>query len=62
MKIWADQGSPFNFRHKLELMQAEEHYCNGNIASARELYKSAITSAHASKYINEEAMSECYSS
>jgi hypothetical protein len=41
MKIGVDHGSPFNFCHELQLMQAEEHHCNG--ASAKQLYKCAIS-------------------
>lgn len=61
MQIWTDQGSPFNFLHKLQLMQAEERYSFGDTEGAKSTYKSAISSAHTSKYINEEALSEIMS-
>lgn len=56
MKLWAEQGSSWNFKQKFLLMQAEEHYSNGNIDSARECYEHAIEYAKLHKFINDEAL------
>eukprot|EP00956_Cyclotella_meneghiniana_P029239 scaffold70262_cov88-Cyclotella_meneghiniana.AAC.4 len=55
-RLWADQGSSWNFEHKLHLMEAEHSYCCGNLDQAAESYKKAIISARAHKYINDEAL------
>ena len=55
-KLWAEQGSAWNFEHKLQLMEAEHSYCCGHFDRAAELYKKAIASARAHKYINDEAL------
>ena len=56
MKLWAEQGSSWNVKQKLLLMQAEEHYSNGNLESAQESYKQAAEYAKAHKFINDEAL------
>ena len=56
MKLWAEQGSSWNFEHKLQLMEAEHSYCCGNLEQAAVSYKTAIASAKAHKYINDEAL------
>ena len=55
-KLWTEQGSSWNFEHKLQLMEAEHLYCCGDFELAAESYKNAITSAKAHKYINDEAL------
>ena len=55
-KLWTEQGSSWNFEHKLQLMEAEHLYCCGDLELAAESYKNAITSAKAHKYINDEAL------
>ena len=57
LRVWAERASSWNFEHKLKLMQAEDCSCSGNIKKAIELYESAISSARAHKYINDEALS-----
>ena len=56
MRIWAEHGSSWNFEHKLQLMKAEHHYCNGNFEQAKQSYTKAIASARTHKYINDEAL------
>eukprot|EP00956_Cyclotella_meneghiniana_P030447 scaffold76682_cov82-Cyclotella_meneghiniana.AAC.7 len=56
LKLWAEQGSFWNFGHKLQLMEAEYSYCCGDLEQAAESYKKAMTSARAHKYINDEAL------
>lgn len=56
MKLWAEQGSSWNFKQKFLLMEAEEHYCNGDIEIARKFYTSAIEAAKLHKFINDEAL------
>ena len=56
IKLWADQGSSWNFQHKLQMMEAEDHYCNGDIEQAADAYNKAIVFARAHKYINDEAL------
>ena len=55
-KVWAEQGSDWNFEHKLQLMKAEDYYCSGNYEKAIESYKKAIASARAHRYFNDEAL------
>ncbi|KAL7485069.1 hypothetical protein ACHAW6_010670, partial [Cyclotella cf. meneghiniana] len=50
MKLWAEQGSSWNFKQKFLLMEAEEHYCNGDIEIARKFYTSAIEAAKLHKF------------
>lgn len=56
MKLWAEQGSSWNFKQKLLLMQAEKHYSNGDLESAQGCYKQATEYAKAHKFINDEAL------
>lgn len=56
MKIWAEQGSKWNFQHKSYLLDAEDQYSDGNIQDAQISYKNAISSATSHKFINEEAL------
>ncbi|KAL3805300.1 hypothetical protein HJC23_009007 [Cyclotella cryptica] len=56
MKIWAEQGSTWNFKQKFLMMEAEDHFCNGNIEGAKECYKHAIAYAKLHKFINDEAL------
>jgi hypothetical protein len=37
-------------------MQAEEHYSNGNLQSAAESYKAAISFAKLHKFLNDESL------
>jgi hypothetical protein len=54
MKHWTTEGSEWNFKHKLNLMEAEDSYCQGNIDFAKEYYKEAIACARSHKFINDE--------
>lgn len=55
-KLWTNQGSSWNFEHKLQLLEAEHsHYC-GNFKQATESYEKSIASAKAHKFINDEAL------
>ena len=56
MKLWNEQGSSWNFNHKLQLMEAEEHYSSGNLNQAKESYNNAIESARLSRFVNDEAL------
>ena len=56
MKLWNEQGDSWNFKHKLQLMEAEEHYSSGNLNLAKESYKNAIESSRLSKFVNDEAL------
>eukprot|EP00956_Cyclotella_meneghiniana_P008824 scaffold12097_cov28-Cyclotella_meneghiniana.AAC.2 len=56
MRAWAERGSSWNFRHKLQLMEAEHHCCNGNFEQATQSYENAIATARVHKYINDEAL------
>ena len=56
MRAWAERGSSWNFQHKLQLMEAEYYYCNGNFEQAEQSYTKAIASATSHKYINDEAL------
>jgi hypothetical protein len=56
MQVWVEQGSPWNFKQKMLLMQAEEQYSNGDLQRAKELYQSAITSAKLHKFQNDLAL------
>ena len=56
MRTWAERGSSWNFQHKLQLMEAEYYYCNGNFEQAEQSYTNAIASATSHKYINDEAL------
>jgi len=56
IKFYAEHGSSWNFEHKLQLMEAECYYCNGNFKKAAELYKKATISAKASKSFYAEGL------
>lgn len=56
VKLWAEQGSQWNFEHKLCLMEAEDYYCSSNYEQAAISYEKAISSAKRHKYINEDAL------
>jgi tetratricopeptide (TPR) repeat protein len=57
IRLWAEQASAWNFKHKLLLMEAEVLYSYQDFEQAKELYKQAISSARSHKYINDEALS-----
>jgi predicted ATPase len=56
MKLWNEQGISWNFKHKLQLMEAEEHYSIGNLKLAKESYRNAIESSRLSRLVNDEAL------
>lgn len=56
MKLWAEQGSPWNFQQKYTLLRAEELYCSCNMAAANQTYINAIALARSHKVINDEAL------
>ena len=56
IELWAEQGSSWNFEHKLQLMKAECYYCSGNFEYATESYKKATKSAKAYKSYYDEAL------
>eukprot|EP00956_Cyclotella_meneghiniana_P028252 scaffold65139_cov50-Cyclotella_meneghiniana.AAC.2 len=56
IQSWNEHGSRWNFKHKLELMKAEEAYSNGNFASAQGLYDEAVSTAKQHKFIQDEAL------
>ena len=56
IQTWNEQGSKWNFKHKLELMEAEEAYSNGNFERAQILYDKAVSSAKQHKFIHEAAL------
>ncbi|MEC4803651.1 MAG: AAA family ATPase [Jaaginema sp. PMC 1079.18] len=55
LKIWADYG-PMNFKHKYDLVCAEERRVSGDLLIAIELYDRAIEGAKENGYIQEEAL------
>jgi tetratricopeptide (TPR) repeat protein len=57
MMLWSDDGSQWNFKHKLLLLQAEEYYSIGDYVSAQDFYNKAIQTAKSHKAINDEALS-----
>ena len=56
IQSWNEQGSKWNFKHKLELMEAEEAYSNDDFDRAQILYDKAVSSAKQHKFIHEEAL------
>ena len=50
------QYAPMNYRHKLNLVEAEQAKVVGNNAEAIDLYDRAIAGAKANEYIQEEAL------
>jgi tetratricopeptide (TPR) repeat protein len=57
IKLWAEQGSSWNWEHKLQLLDAEEHHSNGNLDSAIESYKNAIAGASKHRFVHGNALS-----
>jgi tetratricopeptide (TPR) repeat protein len=55
MQLWADHCA-WNFRHRLELLQAEEQFSYGDFEGAKDLYSRAIASSRTHRFINEEAL------
>ena len=55
LKIWAD-SAPMNFKHKYDLVGAEERRISGDLLAAMELYDRAIAGAKENGYIQEEAL------
>eukprot|EP00804_Cyclotella_cryptica_P014030 CCRYP_002508-RA/>CCRYP_002508-RA protein AED:0.03 eAED:0.03 QI:1061/1/1/1/1/1/4/164/1320 len=53
---WAEQGSLWNFEHKVFLLEAEEYYSCHDYSGAQVAYNNAIESASAHKFINDEAL------
>ncbi|KAL7487783.1 hypothetical protein ACHAW6_013360 [Cyclotella cf. meneghiniana] len=56
MKLWAEQGSLWNFQHKFLLLEAEEHFSNASFEDATASYTNAILSSNLHKFINDEAL------
>jgi hypothetical protein len=57
MKLWAEQGSLWNFHQNLLLLVAEELYSDGSVENAQVSYINAIASARSHKFIHVEALS-----
>jgi tetratricopeptide (TPR) repeat protein len=55
MQVWSERGCKWNFEQKLLLLRAEESYCLGDCAAAKECYKNAISAAKSHKFLNDEA-------
>ncbi|KAL7480034.1 hypothetical protein ACHAW6_005741, partial [Cyclotella cf. meneghiniana] len=56
MKLWAEQGSLWNFQHKFLLLEAEEQYSTASFEDAKASYINAILSAKSHKFVNDEAL------
>ena len=56
MQSWNEQGSKWNFEHKLKLMEAEDAYSNGDFGRAQDLYDKAVSLAKQHKFINDESL------
>ena len=56
IQSWNEQGSKWNFQHKLDLMEAEEAYSNDDFDRAQILYDKAVSLAKQHKFIHEEAL------
>jgi tetratricopeptide (TPR) repeat protein len=54
MKALSEQGCKWNFEQKLLLLTAEESFCLGDLAAAKESYKNAIAAAKNHKFLNDE--------
>ncbi|KAL3794413.1 hypothetical protein HJC23_012950 [Cyclotella cryptica] len=58
LKLWAEQGSLWNFQHLFLLLDAEEHYsCNDDFENAKASYNGAIGLAKSHNFIYDEALS-----
>ena len=56
MKLWNEQGSSWNFKQKLLLMEAEQQYSCGNLQLASVKYDDAIKFSRLHKFVNDEAL------
>jgi hypothetical protein len=56
IQSWKEEGSVWNFEHKLYLVEAEKAYSYGDFGCAKILYEKAVTSARLHKFLNEEAL------
>ena len=56
VKVWAEQGSTWNFEQKLKLLEAEENYCLGDFDGAKISYQDAISAARMHKNLLDEAL------
>ena len=54
-KIWA-RHSTWNWENKFYLMQAECHFCKGELKEAEEMYRLAINSARKHRFVHEEGL------
>lgn len=57
MKHWAEEGSAWNFEHKLVLLEAEAYFSCGNFELAKSSYKHAIAKAQSHRFVNDLALS-----
>ncbi|KAL7483730.1 hypothetical protein ACHAW6_009383 [Cyclotella cf. meneghiniana] len=57
MKLWAEQGSSWNFHQHLLLLEAEELYSSGSFENAQASYENAIATSKSHKFLNVEALS-----
>uniref|UniRef100_A0A7S4K8D1 Orc1-like AAA ATPase domain-containing protein n=1 Tax=Odontella aurita TaxID=265563 RepID=A0A7S4K8D1_9STRA len=55
MRVWAASSS-WNCQHKLELMEAERAYLEGDATLAAQLYERAVTTAADHRFVHEEAL------
>jgi tetratricopeptide (TPR) repeat protein len=58
MSHWAEEGTAWNFEHKLRLMEAEECYSLGDVGTAQKCYGMAIEGAKRHRFVNDLAL--CY--
>ncbi|KAL3795154.1 hypothetical protein HJC23_007382 [Cyclotella cryptica] len=56
VKLWAEQGSLWNFEHRLFLLEAEECHCCCDTVGAQTLYQNAIKCAKSHKFVFDEAL------
>ena len=56
VKVWAEQGSSWNFKQKLKMLEAEESYCLGDFDDAKISYQDAISAARLHKHLLDEAL------
>jgi len=55
LKEWSD-SVPWNFEHKLELLNAEFYFLSGDKRKAAQLYDHSISLAHEHRFIHDEAL------